>query len=86
MWHLGTLVPIAKAFTIFKHLSGLTLHPSRCVPVLTSAKCTPQEVAAVRRWLAENIPARINMPIANCGGGLLRCIDNSFVVSNRQNK
>ena len=56
MRRLDSLVRMAELFGLFQMISGLTLHPGRCVLVLTSAQTLPQVVAAIRFWHHHNIP------------------------------
>ena len=58
---------MAELFGQFQMISGLTLHPGKCVLVLTSAHALPQVVAAIRYWLHYNIPQWESMNISNVG-------------------
>jgi len=67
MRHLWALKQVFAIFQEFQQVSGLCLHPGKCVLVLTSVKVNPETVGVVRNWLSQNIPAWEAMNISNVG-------------------
>jgi len=63
---LSALKSMGSAFSLFSRCSGLFLSPRKCVIVLNSVRTTAENIAVVRAWLRDNLPAWANFEIANC--------------------
>ena len=64
---LRHLISIASVFQVFAKISGLVLHATKCVLILTSIRASPENVDVIRQWLSVNIPEWKDMHISNSG-------------------
>ena len=67
MREMASLIDIFRIFKRFQAVSGLCLHPGKCILILTSVVATADVVGVVRQWLATNIPEWRDMVISNVG-------------------